>query len=149
MDKNNPLLMYNAKEEMNDYKKIRTGPESKPWERKLAPLDTMTDHRMAKEYILPQIELHKKEGKKVVVVTHHLPSWMSVHECLKGHSMNGAYASELGDEIVELKPDLWFHGHTHFSFDYMLGDTRIICNPRGYAPNYLNEDFIDDLIIEI
>ena len=149
MDKNCPLLMYNAKEEMMDYKKIRTGPESMPWQRKLVPLDTMTDHRMAKEYIFPQIELHKKEGRKVVVVTHHLPSWMSVHESLKGHSMNGAYASELGNEIADLKPDLWFHGHTHFSFDYMIGDTRIVCNPRGYAPNYLNEDFIDDLIIEI
>jgi len=27
---------------------------------------------------------------------------------------------------------LWIHGHTHESFDYMVGDTRIVCNPRGY-----------------
>ena len=27
---------------------------------------------------------------------------------------------------------LWTHGHTHEDFDYMVGETRIVCNPRGY-----------------
>jgi hypothetical protein len=27
---------------------------------------------------------------------------------------------------------LWTHGHTHEDFDYMVGSTRIVCNPRGY-----------------
>jgi hypothetical protein len=27
---------------------------------------------------------------------------------------------------------LWTHGHTHHKFDYMIGETRIVCNPRGY-----------------
>ena len=29
-------------------------------------------------------------------------------------------------------PKLIVHGHTHRRMDYMLGDTRVICNPRGY-----------------
>jgi hypothetical protein len=33
---------------------------------------------------------------------------------------------------------LWTHGHTHEEFDYMVGSTRIICNPRGYI-NYENK----------
>jgi hypothetical protein len=28
---------------------------------------------------------------------------------------------------------LWTHGHTHEEFDYMIGSTRVVCNPRGYA----------------
>jgi hypothetical protein len=27
---------------------------------------------------------------------------------------------------------VWTHGHTHETFDYMVGTTRIVCNPRGY-----------------
>ncbi len=30
---------------------------------------------------------------------------------------------------------LWTHGHTHEDFDYMIGTTRVFCNPRGYI-NY-------------
>jgi len=27
---------------------------------------------------------------------------------------------------------LWTHGHTHHEFDYMIGECRVVCNPRGY-----------------
>ena len=27
---------------------------------------------------------------------------------------------------------LWTHGHTHEDFDYRIGSTRVVCNPRGY-----------------
>ena len=53
--------------------------------------------------------------------------------------MNGAYSSDLSDFILdhpEIK--LWTHGHTHELFDYMIGSTRIVCNPRGYV-NYERE----------
>ena len=50
--------------------------------------------------------------------------------------MNGAYSSNL-DEFIMDRPQikLWTHGHTHEDFDYMIGSTRIVCNPRGYI-NY-------------
>jgi len=35
---------------------------------------------------------------------------------------------------------LWIHGHTHDSFDYVVNGTRVVCNPRGYAPNGVNEN---------
>jgi predicted phosphodiesterase len=48
--------------------------------------------------------------------------------------MNGAYHSSL-EELIEQRPciKLWTHGHTHEPFDYMVHDTRIVCNPRGYV----------------
>jgi hypothetical protein len=47
--------------------------------------------------------------------------------------MNGAYSSDCTDFIMD-RPQikLWTHGHTHHPFDYMVGETRIVCNPRGY-----------------
>lgn len=150
MDKNNPMTMMNAKAVMNDYECVRTGPEHEPWLKKLEPLDTMADHMRAKEYLFPAINFHKSEGRKVVVVTHHLPSFLSIPERYKSSNLNGAYASELGEEIImELKPELWVHGHIHDSFDYMLGDTRIICNPRGYWDEQLNQDFNDKLVVDV
>ena len=47
--------------------------------------------------------------------------------------VNGAYSSDLS-EFIQDRPQikLWTHGHTHDVFDYMVGATRIVCNPRGY-----------------
>jgi hypothetical protein len=47
--------------------------------------------------------------------------------------MNGGYTSDLVEFILD-RPQikLWTHGHTHEQFDYMIGSTRVVCNPRGY-----------------
>ena len=148
-DNNNTMTMYAAETWMNDYKKIRTGPKSEPWRRKLRPLDTLADHHRAVEYIFPEITKQKEAGKKVVVVTHHLPSFQSIHESRSGDELNGAYASELFEDIADTKPDVWIHGHTHDSSDYMIEDTRVICNPRGYKGHELNKNFNDTFTIEV
>ena len=46
-------------------------------------------------------------------------------------------------------PALWIHGHMHQSYDYTEYDTRVICNPRGYAPSEPNPDFDQTLIVEV
>ncbi len=149
MNKNNPLTMYVSEQNMNDYSCIRNGPEHSPWLRKLKPLDTMSDHMRAKEFIFEEIEKHKTDGNKVVVITHHLPCFQSIPTRLKGDDMNGAYASELTNEIMDLKPEMWIHGHVHSSSDYMIDDTRVICNPRGYWKSELNPEFNDTLVVEV
>jgi hypothetical protein len=72
-----------------------------------------------------------------VVVGHHAPSRLSTHPKYQDQAiMNGGYSSELDGFILDhpqLK--LWTHGHTHEDFDYCIGSTRILCNPRGYI-NY-------------
>jgi hypothetical protein len=47
--------------------------------------------------------------------------------------VNGAYSSDLSEFILD-RPQIkvWTHGHTHDKYDYMVGSTRVICNPRGY-----------------
>jgi predicted phosphodiesterase len=71
-----------------------------------------------------------------VVVTHNAPSFCSVHEKYKKlgleYDINYGFASELDDFVEEIKPKIWIHGHVHTSFDYMIGNTRVICNPCAY-----------------
>ena len=49
---------------------------------------------------------------------------------------NDFFATELSYKILDMKkpPKLIVHGHTHDACDYMIGETRVVCHPRGY-PN--------------
>jgi len=95
-------------------------------------------------------ELDKEFDGKTVVVTHHAPSWKSLHEQYVGNPWNPCFMTDL--EGLMNGVDLWIHGHTHNSFDYELGDTRVVCNPRGY-PNEIagfeNPEFDSAKIIEV
>lgn len=72
-------------------------------------------------------------NKKIIVATHHAPSYKSVPAQFKNSMVSAAYASNLED-IIEKYDNLklWCHGHMHENCDYTIYGTRIICNPRGY-----------------
>lgn len=76
------------------------------------------------------LEGNLREGD--VVVTHHLPSMRSVDPIWKNSVTNCYFVCEQDDLIIKRKPALWLHGHTHTDADYAMGDTHIVCNPRGY-----------------
>ncbi|MDD4929007.1 MAG: hypothetical protein PHP85_07005 [Gallionella sp.] len=87
---------------------------------------------------------------KTVVVTHHLPSALSVAGRYKENLLSACFASNL-DRLMG-RSELWIHGHTHDSFDYEIKKTRVICNPRGYcktggAPE--NPDFNPVLLVDV
>ena len=69
---------------------------------------------------------------KVVVVTHHSPSYRSVNPLYAGSHLNQFFCNNLDDLIEEGKPKCWIHGHLHNSVDYQLFDTRVISNAAGY-----------------
>lgn len=79
--------------------------------------------------------LSTQSNKKRVIITHHLPCKLSIPDRFSNEiSLNGSYYSDLSDIILDNKIDLWVHGHTHDFCDYILGETRVVCNPRGYFP---------------
>lgn len=86
-----------------------------------------------------------------IVVSHHAPTRRSVHERFINDPYNVCFANDLEKEILNMKkpPKLWIHGHTHDDFDYMIGDTRVICHPRGYKGE--RDDYMryKPLIVEI
>ena len=132
MNKGDRTTLLMVSEMMNDYRIIRNSDTKYA---KLKPLDTLHRHRESLNYIKSVVE--SDTNKKYVVVGHHAPSKKSVKpRYAEDIEMNGAYSSDL-DEFILAHPQikLWTHGHTHDVFDYTVGDTRIVCNPRGYA-NY-------------
>jgi len=88
---------------------------------------------------------------KTVVVTHHAPSERSVAPKYAGQILNHAYFSHMDDMIEAAKPAIWVHGHVHSSFSYKIGETRVVCNPRGYplreGPE--NPEFDPQMAVEV
>lgn len=72
-----------------------------------------------------------------VVVTHHLPSPGSIAPRFANDPTNCYFLCNLSSTILNRRPALWAHGHTHESCDYELYRTRIVANPYGY-PHELN-----------
>lgn len=133
----NPDSMLEARLRMNDYRLIRNG------DRAAIPEDMLIMHRMHLSFLLHYL----REGD--IVITHHLPSFKSVPAAYQGERVNGAYATNLEKLILEKKPALWCHGHTHDAFDYKIGETRILCNPRGYGNQYKNNGYNSTLVVNI
>lgn len=90
-----------------------------------------------------------EESKADVVVSHYLPSPKSVAERFKHDRLNVFFLCDVEKEMQKLGPSLWLHGHTHDSFDYELGDTRVVCNPFGYVSSQKNSGFDQNKVIEI
>jgi DNA repair exonuclease SbcCD nuclease subunit len=112
-----------------------------------SPEDAVEEHRKNLDYIKMIYEL-TPPWKSVVVVGHHTPSHTSCHPRYKDDQvMNGGYHSDLSEFILD-RPGikLWTHGHTHEHFDYMIGDTRIVCNPRGYIGH---EEIADEFTLKV
>ena len=147
-NKMDPLTLHGLSDMMNDFRIIR---HDYAGYRTLKPADIVERHRRTLEYF--KIVLSENKDKTCVVVGHHSPSFQSCSEYYKhDHIMNGGYHSNLEDFILD-HPQiaLWTHGHTHYPFDYYIGDTRIICNPRGYQSAGYDEStgWNPDLVVEV
>jgi len=113
---------------------------------KLTPEDVLVDH---KDFLDKLNQLNSPN--KIVVVGHHSPSKLSTKPQYEDDwEMNGGYSSDLTNYIMD-HPEiaLWVHGHTHHAFDYNVGSTRILCNPRGYVGYEVNEDDFKLITVEV
>ncbi len=141
-----PMAMQVAQGRMNDFQIIRYGPHNAPYQNKFTPYDSVNIHIKSKNFIFDIIREEKDNYRKIVVISHHAPTLESIHPRYKvadglTYMLNYAYASDLSEQILDTQPDLWFHGHVHDTFDYMVGDTRVIANTRGYVPSEPNFKF--------
>ena len=137
------LAGYFCQQEMSDFKKIRV----EPGYSKLNPVSMTGIHNRSMDWL--SNALSENAGKQNIVVTHHAPSLRSITPALSEELTSAAYASHLDAMIESLGINLWVHGHVHNSCDYQIGNTRVVCNPRGYSPDWLNPDFVDNFIVEI
>ena len=129
---------------MNDYQAI----QSSTTEKVLTPAETVGWHKQSVQK-LEEFFTDHKDPEKSIVISHCTPSIQSLPERYRNNRLAPGFASNMEDFILKHQPRLWIHGHTHDSFDYHIGDTRIVCNPRGYVPNALNPEFDPNLIVAV
>jgi hypothetical protein len=127
------LTLYHLKHMMNDYKVIQNFYKDKGLYHKLVPEYTFRTHTNTLSYF--RKVLSENRDRQFVIMTHHAPSFKSVPEHFVHDTlMNGGYASDLSEFILDNENiRVWTHGHMHDPVDYMIGDTRVVSNPRGYV----------------
>jgi len=112
-----------------------------------SPEDSVLDH----EKMLAYVDHATRDPGSYIVVGHHAPSSLSIAECYKHDTlMNGAFRSELHD-FIEARPQIryWLHGHMHNNSNYWIGETRVVCNPRGYIGHESQADWFKLQYMEI
>jgi predicted phosphodiesterase len=148
MNKGDPLTMHAIEGMMNDFRIIRNDKRNFA---AMSARDVVDRHARTLQYF--RSVLAEQHDRKFVVVGHHSPSFQSIHEQYKNEQlMNGGYHSDLSEFILDHPQiKLWTHGHTHHPFDYRIGETRIVCNPRGYESDGYAEDtgWNPNIVIEI
>jgi predicted phosphodiesterase len=112
-----------------DFRKIRMGDDF------LTPQQTVDLHHDAIAFL--QARLEQPFAGKTVVITHHAPHPGSIHPRWAGNLVNAAFVSDLTRLMG--KSALWFHGHTHDSFDFTVHGTRVLANPMGYRTSNWRE----------
>jgi len=141
IDGHQELAMMHARERMNDYRKIAH--QRNPWQR-FVPETAYRMHVVSRRFIETAL---KADPITTVVVTHHLPHARSIPSRFRDDLLNAAYASDLTEVIEAGAPALWLHGHTHDSCDYQVGNTRVMCNPRGYGDE--NNEFDPAFVVRV
>lgn len=103
----------------------------------------MLAHRMQKQFLLT--------SNADIIVSHHAPSYLSCADEYKGNAANPGFMTEMFEDIINMPkpPKLWIHGHVHTEWDYMIGETRVICHPRGYPREMPTFNTYEPKIVEI
>lgn len=149
----NPMSMGAARSQMSDHHVIRMRSPAEyasDYRPQFRPEDAVNEHNSFMTALTETIDAHALDMRKMIVMSHHAPSYRSIHEMYRGSILNDAYASDL-DHVIESAPHIkyWFHGHMHDNMDYMVDSCRVVCNPRGYYGHYLNPEFNSDFVIEL
>ena len=72
-----------------------------------------------------------KQHKKIVMMTHHLPSFDLIDESFTFSDNNCFYASKCDKYFVE-PIKVWIYGHTHIPSKKTKNNIQFVCNPKGY-----------------
>lgn len=91
-------------------------------------------------------KLHEYKDKKIITLTHHLPSYKMISPKYINHDCTCCFANNL-DDLITGQMKYWFSGHTHDNVDLMINGCRCIVNPCGYPAE--NKKYVDDYVIDL
>ena len=126
MDNESPTSMFRCEQGMMDYELIRRH------QKKI--IATTTISKFKENMLFLEMALSQYYNGSTVVVTHHLPSYKSVHPVFMESTINGAFASNCERLMYEHDIDYWLHGHTHQTMpEYEIEGCKVMMNPYGYG----------------
>lgn len=135
------LYALEAQNRVNDFRLIRHGLDA------MSTDDCIRMYR--RDYKWLDEQLTESNPARTIVMTHFAPHKRSVHPAYQGPSsipLNPYFCNNTG-LIEKHQPALWVHGHTHQRSDYTIGNTRVMCNPRGYSGEHQVPPFDENLLI--
>lgn len=134
--------MTACRSEMADYQRIHLLRAR----RRLRPRDTDRYHRASVAWLRRQLR-RDTTARTTVIVTHHAPTRRSIDPRYTEDLTSAAFVARRGQFVRETGAALWIHGHVHASFDYQMGETRVLANPRGHPDE--NPSFRPGLTVEV
>lgn len=140
-----PLHELEIKSRLTDYRLIKKLENDVLID--LIPKDTDYYHKISVDFI--EKELQNPFDGKIVLITHHLPSFFCVNPKWKNNTIISAFVTNLDKLIHENKIDAWIFGHQHESFSDFLGNTKMLCNPLGYSKEDNFNFFRSNKIFEV
>lgn len=89
-------------------------------------------HAEERDWLLHQIRMTEREGRKAIVLTHHAPSIRGTSAPQHENSMlSSAFCTDLR-HLLAPPVVLWAFGHTHYCSDQYVNGVRLVSNQSGY-----------------
>lgn len=126
---------------VSDFKRIRNG------KYRLSARRFNEEHSKCRSFI--ERSVRESNAKNLVVLTHHVPSFLLMADEFKGSPINGAFTVELGNFIADSRINYWIYGHSHRNINKVIGNTQCVSNQLGYVFQNEHCTFKRDAIIDI
>jgi predicted MPP superfamily phosphohydrolase len=129
MRNDHPDAHYFVGRGMNDFRLITYGDD--PFQ-VFTTYHALDEHKKAMAFITDVVE--SNPDKRIIMATHHTPSYRSNGRMYNDSTIIDGYCSNL-EAFIEGHPNItdWIHGHTHVNVEYTIGQCRITSNMRGYV----------------
>ena len=89
-------------------------------------------HRMSVAYLTGELDRLASSTSKVIVLTHHLPSYQLIAPIYMDSDINHLFATNLDKLFYTYRIHHWICGHSHTSMNVIIHKTRVWMNPVGY-----------------
>lgn len=109
--------------------------------------DFNREHKRCLDFI--ERSVSESKSQKIIVVTHHVPSFQMLSSEFIGSKANGAFTVELAPYIENSRIDYWIYGHSHRNIDKTIGTTKCVCNQLGYVFAGENHSFNNSKFLEL
>ena len=137
MNRNDGFAHETVGKAMNDFSKINYG------QRKFTTRDAVKIHKRSlkklsklyRDHTLNDETKRPSNKTQILLMTHHQPSAESVKGSVRhGGAFDYGYYSDLTDWVLA-RPQIshWIAGHTHHNGNYLIGNTTVLTNCRGYG----------------